>query len=394
MVQANETGVMVRPDETHPDWRDWKWQQRNTVRSPEGLLERFPGMDSRLLERIRLNLGDRKLTVTPYALGLIETDETGRPLETDPILNQVLPLWDRTDLESIEYDGETENWELPEEMVSPICQHKYENRVIIRLSNVCHSYCQFCYEALRTLEPGTAKEALNQRHWRETVAYIENNDQVDEAILSGGEPLMQTDRYLHQVLSDLRGIDRDLVIRVHTRALTFNPFRITDALLASFEQNGVAAVGLHVTHPREVTDEFVATARRIQRVVPIMFANIPLLNGINADERLMRDFVLKLYGIGVIPHYLYHFLPFSPGSGKFRTSVQKGIDIVKSLKRHVSNMAVPEFVLPHHTGKFTPPLFYERGHMPTWVDSEKGSLYSFFNWKGQQTYYPDIHARE
>jgi lysine 2,3-aminomutase len=95
---------------------------------------------------------------------------------------------------------------MPEEMVTPIAQHKYDNRVIIRLANVCHGYCQFCYEALRTLEKESAKFSFQQKYWEATIHYLRQHREVEEVILSGGEPLMLKDDQLRRVLSDLNNL--------------------------------------------------------------------------------------------------------------------------------------------------------------------------------------------
>jgi lysine 2,3-aminomutase len=95
--------------------------------------------------------------------------------------------------------------------------------------------------------------------------------------------------------------------------------------------------------------------------------------------------------MGIIPHYLYHFMPYSPGASQFRTSVKRGLEIVRALKRRISNLAVPEFVLPHHTGKHSPSLEIE----PTvWDhDADGHPVVRFVNWRGEHVSYPDVGER-
>lgn len=375
-------------------WHDWKWQQRNAVASVADLCRHFPGLDEKTKQDIRRNLGQRKITITPYALRLIQRDSTGRaPRADDAIWRQLAPFWETELKTKIDYDGNTENWELPQEMVTEICQHKYDNRVIIRMANVCHSYCQFCYEALRTLEKNTAKSNFRAKHWAETIEYISQNPAIEEVILSGGEPLMLDDARLDEVMTDIRSCGRSIAIRVHTRALTFNPFRITDSLTDIFAKHELAALGLHITHPNEITEQFVHAVRKAQKAVPILFANIPLLNGINNDIHIMRKLCMDLYNVGVIPHYLYHFMPFSPGTAVFRTSVQDGIKIIRAMKRRISNLAVPEFVLPHWSGKYSVPILLTEQETPRWEVNDQGQpIVSYTNWRGERIQYSDIHS--
>jgi lysine 2,3-aminomutase len=276
-------------------------------------------------------------------------------------------------------------------MVTPIAQRKYDNRIIVRLSNVCHAYCQFCYEALRTLEKYSVKPNFQQQHWDATIDYVRNHVDVEEVILSGGEPLMHTDDRLDRVLGDLRDVGRPLAIRIHTRSLTFNPFRITDALLEVLRRHKLTSVGLHVTHPNEVTEEFAAAAKRLSSVVPILFANMPLLRGINDTTETIHELGMRLYSIGVVPHYLYHFMPYSPGAAEFRTPVWTGVEIIRELKRHVSDLAVPEFVLPHQSGKHTMPLLAEHEEAPRRYQQDDGQyVVRYTNWRGEVVDYFDV----
>lgn len=375
------------------EWSDWKWQQQNAVTSVQELAAVFGGLNQAALDSIAHNLKERKLTLTPYVLSLVErVPGADRPRADDPVWKQLIPDWGKADESAIEYNGQTENWELESEMKTPICQHKYPNRVILRVSNVCHAYCQFCYEALRTLEKKSEKDSLRQKYWDETLDYIRANEQVEEVILSGGEPLMLSDARLDSMLASLRTIRRPLVLRLHTRALTFNPFRVTPELVAILARHNVQAIGLHVSCRNEITQEFIEAVRRLRSSVPILFANIPLLREVNDSVEKMHSMCMELYRHGVMPHYLYHFMPFSPGAAAYRTSVRKGLEIVQAMKRNVSNIAVPEFVLPHSSGKFTVPLGGKGGEAPEWtVDHDGMPIVRYVNWQGQTVEYSDMN---
>lgn len=369
---------------------DWKWQQKNLINSTAELLARFPGLaGSPQYQNIEHNLESRKLGLTPYLANLIKTDAQQRPVSNDPIWLQVAPVWARPEAQRFEYDGESENWELPHEMVTDICQHKYDNRVIIRTANVCHAYCQFCYEALRTLETDTQKKAFKKSEWQQTVDYIATHPAVEEVILSGGEPLMLSDERLESLLSSLRAARPDIIIRLHTRALSFNPYRITDALVEVLKKGRVNAVGLHVSHRQEITDDFLDAVAKLQRAVPLLFANIPLLGGINDSYVAMKDLCMTLYANGVLPHYLYQFMPFSPGSEQYRTQISSGIAIVSHMKRRLSNMAVPEFVLPHRTGKYSVPLDLLKPPAELRMDAAGLESMAFVNWQGDACVFPE-----
>lgn len=372
--------------------QDWQWQQRNLLQTADDLLEAFPGLrGTAQMSRIVRHLGTRKLGITPYLAGLIDTDAQGCPRPDDPLWRQVAPLWPHRPQPSrypFNYDGSAENWELPGEMVTAICQHKYDNRVLVRTANICHAYCQFCYEALRTLEHRSHKPAFKKSEWQLTLDYLAAHPEVEEVILSGGEPLMLSDRRLGELLASLREHRPGIIIRLHTRALTFNPYRITDELLALLETWQVNAVGLHISHTREITEAFIHAATRLQRVVPVLFANMPLLAGINDNYPQLKALCMRLYSLGIVPHYLYQFMPFSPGAEHFSTPLSRGIALVGQMKRRLSNLAVPEFVLPHRQGKYSVPLDLEKSPARLEQDEWGDEFMHFTNWQGARCVFP------
>jgi lysine 2,3-aminomutase len=377
------------------DCQDWQWQQRNRLQSPDDLLKAFPGLrDTPQLSNIVQHLGTRKLGITPYLASLIQTDIKGCPLPDDPLWRQVAPLWPmqsrnpRLPASAFAYDGSAENWELPGEMVTPICQHKYDNRVLVRTANICHAYCQFCYEALRTLERHSHKQALRKSEWQLTLDYLVAHPEVDEVILSGGEPLMLSDHRLDELLASLRAHRPEIIIRLHTRALTFNPYRITDELLVLLEKWQVNAVGLHISHSREISEAFIDATMRLRKAVPVLFANMPLLAGINDNYEQLKILCMRLYGLGIVPHYLYQFMPFSPGAEQFCTPLSCGIALIAQMKRRLSNLAVPEFVLPHRQGKYSVPLDLDTPAARLHQDGLGNEFMHFTNWQGARCVFP------
>ena len=324
------------------------------------------------------------MQITPYYLQLIlDSNAPNASVIDNPLWRQAIPFW--YEEPDGGYDEVTENWELAEEMKTPICQHKYDNRVILRMSNTCNAYCQFCFEALRTLKAKTHKSTASRNLFQESFDYIKQAEGLEEVILSGGDPLMLADEKLEYYLSELRGWNSDLLIRIHSRALTFNPYRITDKLLAAMEKYHVNSFGVHVCHPLELSTDFHHAIKRIQKVVPIVFSNMPFLRGINDDEKTLHNLFMKLYRLGIKPYYLYHYMPFSPGSSVYKASIKEGIAIMNKLKRRVSNIAMPEYVLPHAKGKFTVPLIEDNAHFPSFETNENGKrYYTFVNWQGEK----------
>ncbi|WP_407274886.1 radical SAM protein [Dickeya ananatis] len=309
-MDISVTELALFPAEGRSGWADWRWQQKNAIRDEPALRAACGGWSDEIAQRIIHNLASRKMQITPYYANLIK--EAGyKNIVDNPLWRQVVPFW--LDDGATGYDGESENWELSHEMKTPICQHKYDNRVILRMVNTCNSYCQFCFEALRTLKVDSEKENAGRKAFQDSLNYIRNTPGVEEVILSGGDPMMLTDAKLDECLGAIRNIRDSLLIRIHSRSLTFNPYRITDTLLDILRRHRVNAFGVHVCHPLELSDTFRDAVKRIQQVVPIVFSNMPLLRGVNDNEDTLRQLFIELYRMGVKPYYLYHFMPFSPG---------------------------------------------------------------------------------
>jgi lysine 2,3-aminomutase len=371
-------------------WTEWSWQQQNAVRTVEQLQAIFPDLPAAIVDAIRAHAARRRLQITPYALSLVETNASGTaPAAGDPMWRQFVPHWDDEGDTSYSYDGVTDNWEMPDEMVTPIAQRKYEDRLLVRLANICHAYCHYCYEALRTLEREQPKPPFEEQHWRATLAYIAGEPAIQEVLLSGGEPMMLSDQKLRRVFTDLRGVREDLVVRMNTRALTFNPFRFTDGALSVFEEGRLNAIGIHVTHPREVTAEFAETVRRLHRSVPVLFANAPLLRGVNDSVEVLTELFMSLYRLGVTAGNLYHFMPRSPGARAFATRIRKGVEIVHAMRGRVSGPAVPRYVIQHPTGKHPLPVAIEPDELPSFTVSGNGPVVRYRNWRGEHVEYPD-----
>lgn len=378
-MDISVTELALFPAEERSRWTDWRWQQKNAIRDEPALRAACGGWSEEVAQRIVRNLNDRKMQITPYYADLIR-QAAYKDIVDNPLWRQVVPFWHDDGVTG--YDGESENWELSHEMKTPICQHKYDNRVILRMVNTCNSYCQFCFEALRTLKVDSEKENAGRKAFQDSLDYIRNTPEVEEVILSGGDPMMLTDAKLDECLGAIRNIRDSLLIRIHSRSLTFNPYRITDNLLDILRRHRVNAFGVHVCHPLELSGAFRDAVKRIQQVVPIVFSNMPLLRGVNDNEETLKTLFIELYRMGVKPYYLYHFMPFSPGASEYKASIRDAIAIMNRLKRRVSNIALPEYVLPHAKGKFTVPLLSSVEEIPQFEDIDGTRFYRFTNWQG------------
>jgi lysine 2,3-aminomutase len=369
-------------------WSDWKWQQTHAVRDTSGLKLFFPNINPSVWNTVNENGKYVRFQLTPYLLSLIQVSGSGTPIPNDPIWSIYVPTYDPIGsgpLSTILGD----NWELPEDMINPILQHKYNNRVNFRIQNRCLAYCTYCFEAKRVLDKDSTVGSFRQDWFNEALDYIRSHGEVDEVVISGGEPLTLSNERLDDILGQIRSIRPELLLRIQTRALAQNPFRMDFGLVEIIMRHNISALGIHLTHPIELTPEFVEAVERLSAHGnrPLLLAQIPLLKGINDDVSILKDFFLRLYALKIKPYYLIHGMPETAGTDRFRTCVRRGVELMLDLKRKISNPALPEYIIVHAKGKHTVPL--ELNGTPEFQYLPNRRV-RFLNWKREWCEYMDI----
>jgi len=220
--------------------------------------------------------------------------------------------------------------------------HRYPDRVLLKLVNVCAVYCRFCF---RREMVGPGKQMLSPGKLDAALAYIAAHPQIWEVILTGGDPLVLSARRLGEVVRRIAAIDHVKIVRLHTRLPVVSPEKITPALVRALKAPGKTTyVALHANHPRELTPAVrAACARIVDAGIPMVSQSV-LLRGVNDDaatlEALMRAFV----ECRIKPYYLHH-ADLAPGTSHFRTTIEDGQALMRALRGRVSGLAQPTYVL-------------------------------------------------
>lgn len=186
-------------------WKDWKWQVKNAVRSIESF-EHLTGIKFSAEERKSLKITQDKfpLSITPYYLSLIKKDN----YKHDPVFKQSF-LDERELIISTSEMGDP----LSEDHDSPVpgITHRYPDRVLFLVSNVCAMYCRHC---TRKRKVGDVDSIPDKSQIRQGIEYIRNTPQVRDVLLSGGDPFLLSDNYLDWILTELRSIPHVQIIRI------------------------------------------------------------------------------------------------------------------------------------------------------------------------------------
>lgn len=359
-------------------WRDWKWQMKHCIRD----IDTFENLlNIELPKNLRENfikIVDKfPMSITPYYLSLINTDD----LENDPVFKQSFPVINelyisKTDMEDPLHEDE--------DSPVPGLTHRYPDRVLLLVSNMCSMYCRHCTRKRRVGDQDTIP---GREQIQKGIDYIKNTPQIRDVLLSGGDPFLLSDDYLDWILTELGKIEHVEVIRVGTRVPVVMPYRITDELVEMLKKHQPLWINTHFNHPRELTQSSkIAIKKLADGGFPLGNQSV-LLSGVNDCPRIMRALVHKLVANRIRPYYLYQ-CDLSEGLSHFRTPVGKGIEILESLIGHTSGFCVPTYVIDAPGGGGKIPV------MPNYLISWSTNKVILRNYEGVITSYKEPDSYE
>jgi lysine 2,3-aminomutase len=357
-------------DVSERQWSDWKWQMANRLIRIEELVGVVPDLQNEI-GALKRNASTFRFAITPYYAHLSATWDENRPL-----WKQVIPALQECE----KFDGLSLD-PLAEERDTPVSGlvHRYENRVLLLVTNKCAVYCRFCNRRRRA--EGSEGDATGGEiaGWLE---YLRNHNEVHEVILSGGDPLTLTDENLDDLLGSLREIPSIQIIRLCSRMPVVLPFRVTTELCEILRRYQPLYLNIHVNHPSELTDEMRRACELLADTGVPLGSQAVLLRGINDDVSILKELFTRLLMLRIKPYSLYHGDPVQ-GTAHFRTSIARGQEIMRVLIAELSGLAVPHYVLDAPEGQGKIPI------LPEFVQNEEGRVIQLRSLKGESMRYPD-----
>jgi lysine 2,3-aminomutase len=188
--------------------------------------------------------------------------------------------------------------------------------------------------------------------------YLEEHSEIRDVIMSGGDPLLLSDRRLEEICRRLRTITHIEVIRIGSRVPCHLPERITPALCAILKKNHPLYINTHFNHPDELTPAAVRALGMLADAGIPLGCQTVLLKGVNDDPDIMKELMQRLLAARVRPYYIY-MCDQVAGAEHFRTTIQKGLEIIQALRGWTSGLAVPHFVIDAPGGGGKIPLLPE-----------------------------------
>ena len=367
LVKKIEPGAAIR------QWNDWKWQAGHAVRDIRSFEEltgmRFDREERRELEK---TIEHFPLNITPYYLSLIDTAD----MKNDPIYRQCFPSPQELNVEKCDMADP-----LAEEADSPVpgITHRYPDRVLFLVSNVCAMYCRHC---TRKRKVGNIDHIPDKDTILKGIEYIRDNPAIRDVLLSGGDPLMLPDDYLDWILGELDSIPHVEVVRIGTRVPVVLPCRITNEMVEMLKGHHPLWINTHFNHPKEITPAAREALRKLADAGIPLGNQCVLLAGVNDCPEIMKKLFQKLVQNRVRPYYMFQ-CDLSEGLSHFRTPVSRGIEIIENLIGHTSGFAVPTFVVDAPGGGGKIPV------MPNYVISSATNKVVLRNYEGVITTYTE-----
>ncbi len=360
---------MIHFKATREEWRDYNWQIRNRIKTAQQLRKYIKLLPEE--ERgIKKTEGLYPLAITPYYLSLMNPENVN-----DPIRLQAIPREVEVD-ESVQRFGEPDA--LREEGEIPGLTHRYPDRVLMSVTTFCAVYCRHCMRK-RIFAEGERAKSLQEID--RMIDYIKAHEEVRDVLISGGEPLSLSNEKIDYILKRLREIKHVEIIRFGTRLPVLAPQRFFDEeLMDILERHSPIWINTHFNHRNEITElSEEAVDKILRRGIPVNNQTV-LLKGVNDSGEEMLKLNRELLRIKVKPQYLFHCDPIK-GAVHFRTSLDRGMEIMEYLRGKISGMGIPTYAVDLPGGKGKVPI------SPDYIVSREGDRFTFRSYDGSFVVY-------
>ncbi|KJY82662.1 lysine 2,3-aminomutase [Vibrio galatheae] len=308
--------------------QNWLKQLANGISDPAKLLEMLeidpkPWQDG---------FAARKLFSQRVPQSFVDRMEKGNPF--DPLLRQVLPLSEEFDVHAgYSYDPlEEQNNAIPGLL------HKYRNRALLIVKGGCAINCRYCFRRHFPYDENKGSKAV----WQKSLDYVTAHPEINEVILSGGDPLMAKDDELQWLITHIADIQHVKRLRIHTRLPVVIPDRITDELITILSDTRLQTILVtHINHAQEINQPLRMQMQRLKQAGITLLNQGVMLKGVNDSINRQVELSNALFDAGILPYYM-HVLDKVQGAAHFLVSDQEAKAIMAGVMAQVSGYLVPK----------------------------------------------------
>lgn len=359
---------------TTDDFYNYLWQDKNAV-------TRFAQLKAMLSDIVRpsiladieagLDKSGMSIRLNPYVMSLINWSE----IETDPVRRQFLPM-----LSELEPDHPClilDSLEERDHSPVPSLVHRYPDKALFLVTNVCPVYCQFCTRSYAVGQdtPLVHKDNVTSpRNWEAALDYIRATPAVEDIVISGGDVARLKASNLRSLGNALLDIEHVRRLRFASKTLSVLPMKIlsddewVDALLEVAARGRKLFKGVyfhaHFNHPREITPAVEDAMRRLHEAGLVVRNQTVLLRGVNDDAGTIIDLIKGLGRINIHPYYVY-LCDMVKGTEHFRVPLRTAQELDKQIRGATAGFNTPLFIVDTPGGK-------RNIHTAEFYDSEYG----------------------
>lgn len=325
--------------------QNWQSQLSDLITDPLELLNLLELSTNQLLSGAILASEKFKLRVPRAFVGKMNAKD---PL--DPLLLQVLPHH----LE-LEEHPEFVTDPLGEEAANqlPGVLHKYKSRFLLTLTGACAVHCRYCFRRHFPYQENLPKN----EDWLNIKNYIESNPDINEVILSGGDPLTLSNRKLALWLERLSSLKQVKILRIHSRVPIVIPNRIDEELISLLKNSRLRIIlVVHSNHASELDDFTCSKLLQLSEHHITVLNQAVLLKGVNDSAQTLTDLSYRLFEARVMPYYL-HVLDKVKGAQHFDLIPSEIDAIYQDVLASLPGYLVPKLVREIEGEKNKTPLF-------------------------------------
>ena len=360
--ENNKAKLLDYFDGDEDDWNDWHWQMRNRITDVETLVK-FIHLSQEEVQDVKKLSQTNRFAIVPYYLALI-TNEKNNPIK-------MLSVPSKGEY-AVDFGKEDP---MAEEFTNPAgsITRRYPDRLIINVTNICAMYCRHCQ---RRRLIGETDGHTSQSLIDESLAYIKDNKEIRDVLITGGDAFLLSDNQIEHLLQQLRQIEHVEIIRFGTRTPVTMPMRITDTLVSILKKYHPVYVNTQYNHYYELTEESMAASQKLVDNGVVVGNQAVLLKGINDDKFIMTLLNQRLLQARVKPYYIFHAKEVK-GTHHFIPTIAKGLEIMSYLRGHTSGLAIPTYIFNAPGGLGKIPL------LPQYIISHEDNIYHIKTWEGK-----------
>jgi len=306
-------------------------------------LENIPELSDEEKNRLKMVTDKFAFRANDYYLSLIDWNDPD-----DPIRRIIVP--DEAELNEW---GELDACDESAYTVARGCEHKYGDTALLLVNDVCGAYCRFCFR--KRIFMNDNDEVV--RDVSDGLAYIRNHPEINNVLLTGGDPLLLGTRKLERIIAALREIDHVNIIRIGTKMPAFNPYRVINdkSIIEMFSKYSTKHkkiyIVVHFNHPNELTGVAIEGIDLLHKAGCITVNQTPLIRGVNDNPEVLAELFKKLSHHGIPPYYVFICRP-TMGNLTYSLPIEESYEIFEKSRSNCSGLAKrARLTMSHAHGK-------------------------------------------